>query len=101
MTALTRADIAMAIHRELGISRTECSYFVDAIIEEILTALENGETVKIAKFGSFCLRDKTERVGRNPKTGEEVPITPRRVITFKVAQQFKKMVEDNHMNKSR
>ncbi|NBT39579.1 MAG: integration host factor subunit alpha [Alphaproteobacteria bacterium] len=93
MTALTRADISNAIHLELGLSRDECAQFVDLIIDEILNAMENGETVKIAKFGSFYLRDKNERIGRNPKTGDEVPITPRRVITFRASQHLKKLVE--------
>ncbi len=101
MAALTRADIAFAINRELGLPRSECSHFVDSIIEEIIVALEHGETVKIAKFGSFYLRDKNERLGRNPKTGEEVPITPRRVISFRPSQQFKQAVEEAYKNKNR
>jgi len=86
---LTRAAIADAIHRKLGLSRSESLAMVESILEHIGTALENGENVKISGFGTFLLRDKGERIGRNPKTGIEVPITPRRVLTFRASQMLK------------
>lgn len=92
MDTLTRADIADAIHRRLGLSRAEALTMVEAIIDRMSEALERGENVKISGFGTFLLRDKTERVGRNPKTGVEVPITPRRVLTFRASQILKEKV---------
>ncbi|MBB5518841.1 integration host factor subunit alpha [Amphiplicatus metriothermophilus] len=85
----TRADLADAVHREMGISRNESAGFVERILEEISGALENGETVKISSFGTFSVRDKKLRMGRNPKTGEEVPITPRRVVAFRASHVLK------------
>ncbi len=89
---LTRAAIADAIHRKLGISRAESLAMVESIVDHVCDALANGENVKISGFGTFLLRDKTERVGRNPKTGVEVPITPRRVLTFRASQMLKDRV---------
>lgn len=89
MDTLTRAEIAEAINRELGLSRSESLTMVEAILQHMTTALEKGENVKISGFGTFLLRDKAERTGRNPKTGVEVPITPRRVLTFRASQQLK------------
>jgi integration host factor subunit alpha len=89
---LTRAAIAEAIHRKLGLSRAESLSIVEAILTHICDALANGENVKISGFGTFLLRDKGERVGRNPKTGIEVPITPRRVLTFRASQMLKDRV---------
>jgi integration host factor subunit alpha len=89
---LTRAAIADAIHRKLGISRAESLAMVESIVDHICDALANGENVKISGFGTFLLRDKGERVGRNPKTGVEVPITPRRVLTFRASQMLKERV---------
>lgn len=86
---LTRAAIADAIHRRLGLSRAESLAMVETILEEMTGALERGENVKISGFGTFLLRDKGERIGRNPKTGVEVPITPRRVLTFRASQMLK------------
>lgn len=86
---LTRAAIADAIHRKLGISRTESLDMVESILHQICEALTRGENVKISGFGTFLLRDKGERIGRNPKTGVEVPITPRRVLTFRSSQTLK------------
>ena len=86
---LTRAAIADAIHRRLGLSRAESLAMVETILEQMSDALERGENVKISGFGTFLLRDKGERVGRNPKTGVEVPITPRRVLTFRASQMLK------------
>jgi integration host factor subunit alpha len=89
---LTRAVIAEAIHNRLGLSRAESLGLVEAIIDHICDALERGENVKISGFGTFLLRDKGERIGRNPKTGIEVPITPRRVMTFRASQMLKDQV---------
>jgi len=89
---LTRAAIADAIHRKLGISRAESLAMVESILDHICDALASGENVKISRFGTFLLRDKSERVGRNPKTGVEVPITPRRVLTFRASQMLKDRV---------
>lgn len=86
---LTRADLTDAIYRSLGISRNESSDFVERILEEVSTSLERGETVKISSFGTFSVRRKKQRMGRNPKTGEEVPITPRRVVTFRASHVMK------------
>jgi integration host factor subunit alpha len=86
---LTRAEIAEAINRQLGLSRSESLAMVETILQHMTTALERGENVKISGFGTFLLRDKAERTGRNPKTGVEVPITPRRVLTFRASQLLK------------
>ncbi|WP_175578893.1 integration host factor subunit alpha [Croceibacterium ferulae] len=86
---LTRADLAETLNRKLGLSRAESLDLVEAILAKMCCALSEGENVKISSFGSFVLRDKRERVGRNPKTGIEVPITPRRVMTFRASQKLK------------
>jgi integration host factor subunit alpha len=86
---LTRAAIAEAIHHKLGLSRAESLTMVESILQHMCGALSKGENVKISGFGTFLLRDKGERVGRNPKTGVEVPITPRRVMTFRASQMLK------------
>jgi integration host factor subunit alpha len=86
---LTRADLAEVINRKMGFSRAESLAMVEAILEHISDALARGEQVKISGFGTFLLRDKKERIGRNPKTGVEVPITPRRVLTFRASQILK------------
>lgn len=91
---LTRAAIADAIHRELGLSRAESLAMVESILDHMSTALEKGEHVKISGFGTFLLRDKGERIGRNPKTGIEVPITPRRVMTFRASQMLKDRIAE-------
>jgi len=92
MTTLTRADLAVAINRKLGLSRSESLAMVEAIIDHMSSALESGENVKISGFGTFLLRDKGQRIGRNPKTGVEVPITPRRVLTFRASQMLKERI---------
>lgn len=92
MTTLTRADLAEAINRKLGLSRSESLAMVEAIIDHMSSALESGENVKISGFGTFLLRDKGQRIGRNPKTGVEVPITPRRVLTFRASQMLKERI---------
>ena len=86
---LTRADLAETINRKMGFSRAESLDMVEAILKNMCDALSDGENVKISGFGSFVLRDKSERVGRNPKTGVEVPITSRRVLTFRASQLLK------------
>lgn len=88
----TRADLTDAVYRQLGISRNESSVFVERILDEVALALERGETVKISSFGTFSVRSKKLRMGRNPKTGEEVPITPRRVITFRASHVLKEQI---------
>lgn len=89
---LTKAEIAGAINRNLGISQTGSLAMVEAIMEKMGSALERGENVKISGFGTFLLRDKNARVGRNPKTGEEAPILPRRVLTFRASRQLKDQI---------
>jgi integration host factor subunit alpha len=91
---LTRAAIAEAMNRKLGLSRAESLSMVEAILAHMCEALSNGENVKISGFGTFLLRDKTERIGRNPKTGVEVPITPRRVLTFRASQLLKERIAE-------
>ena len=86
---LTRADLAETINRKMGFSRAESLALVEAILSRMCEAMSEGENVKISGFGSFIVRDKRERVGRNPKTGVEVPITPRRVMTFRASQKLK------------
>ena len=86
---LTRADLAETINRKMGFSRAESLALVESILGKMCDALADGENVKISGFGSFILRDKRERIGRNPKTGVEVPITPRRVLTFRASQKLK------------
>ncbi|MEZ5892109.1 MAG: integration host factor subunit alpha [Parvularculaceae bacterium] len=89
---ITRADLTDAVYRSLGISRNESSAFVERILDEVAQTLEKGETVKISSFGTFSVRDKKLRMGRNPKTGEEVPIEPRRVITFRASHVLKDLI---------
>ena len=89
---LTRADLADALHREVGLSRADSAKIVEQILFEMCHALSEGENVKISGFGTFVLRDKGERVGRNPKTGVEVPIEPRRVLTFRASQTMRERI---------
>ena len=89
---LTRADLADTINRKLGFSRAEELDLVEAILRHMCEAMSKGENVKISGFGTFVLREKRERIGRNPKTGVEVPITPRRVMTFRASQLLKERV---------
>jgi integration host factor subunit alpha len=86
---LTRADLAEAVHNEIGLSRGDSAKVVESLLVHMCEALSRGENVKISGFGSFVLRDKGERVGRNPKTGIEVPIAPRRVLTFRASQMIR------------
>ncbi|MDA8888905.1 integration host factor subunit alpha [Hellea sp.] len=92
---VTRADLAEAVYREIGLSRSESSELVETVIHRISDALLSGEKVKLAGFGTFSLRDKKERIGRNPKTGVEVPITSRRVLVFKASQILKERVDSS------
>lgn len=86
---ITRADLAEAVYREVGLSRNESSDLVESVLEEVSKALIAGDNVKISSFGSFTLREKGERVGRNPKTGVEVPIKPRKVLVFRASHVLK------------
>lgn len=95
MSALTKADMAENLFFELGINKREAKELVDLFFEEIRVSLENNEPVKISGFGNFELRDKRQRPGRNPKTGEEVPISARRVVTFRPGQKLRERV-DSH-----
>jgi integration host factor subunit alpha len=89
---LTRMDLADAVHARVGLSRNESAQLVETVLGEISDSLVRGETVKISSFGTFSVREKAARVGRNPKTGEEVPIHPRRVLTFRSSHLMKDRV---------
>ena len=86
---VTRADLSEAVYSEVGLSRNESADLVEQVIEEVCLALERAEMVKISSFGSFSIRDKRQRIGRNPKTGQEVPILPRRVLSFRASHVLK------------
>jgi integration host factor subunit alpha len=92
---LTRADLSEAVHREVGLSRTESADLVKAIIDTVAEAVVTGDRVKLSSFGTFMVRDKGGRVGRNPKTGQEVPITPRRVLVFRPSQVMKSRINNS------
>jgi integration host factor subunit alpha len=89
---LTRMDLSEAVFREVGLSRNESANLVESVLQHMSDSLVSGETVKISSFGTFSVRAKTARVGRNPKTGEEVPISPRRVLTFRPSHLMKDRV---------
>ncbi len=89
---LTRMDLSEAVFREVGLSRNESAELVEAVLDHMSESLVAGEQVKISSFGTFSVRDKAARVGRNPKTGEEVPIQPRRVLTFRPSHLMKERV---------
>ena len=93
MAALTKSDMADMLFEELGLNKREAKEIVEMFFEEIRASLESNEQVKLSGFGNFELRDKGERPGRNPKTGEEIRISPRRVVTFKPGQKLKARVE--------
>ena len=93
---LTRMDLSEAVFREVGLSRNESADLVESILNHLSDALVRGETVKISSFGTFAVRSKTARVGRNPKTGEEVPITPRRVLSFRPSHLMKEKVNSGN-----
>ncbi len=90
---LTKASLAERLHTELGMNKREAKMLVETFFDAIRTALEANESVKLSGFGNFDLRDKKQRPGRNPKTGEEVPISARRVVTFKPGQKLRERVE--------
>ncbi|RUO77669.1 integration host factor subunit alpha [Idiomarina seosinensis] len=92
--ALTKAELAEVLFEKHGINRQDAKTLVEDFFEEIRSALESGEQVKLSGFGNFELRSKSERPGRNPKTGEDIPISARRVVTFKPGQKFKSRVEN-------
>ncbi|HCP81448.1 MAG TPA: integration host factor subunit alpha [Octadecabacter sp.] len=89
---LTRMDLADAVHEEVGLSRNESADLVESVLTHMSDALASGDSVKISSFGTFSIRDKAARIGRNPKTGEEVPITPRRVLSFRPSHLMKDRV---------
>lgn len=91
-STLTRMDLSEAVFREVGLSRNESAQLVESVLDHMSDALVAGESVKISSFGTFSVRDKNARVGRNPKTGEEVPISPRRVLTFRPSHLMKERV---------
>ncbi len=91
---LTRADLSASVYKVIGLSLQECNALVDAVIEEVAIALEQGDSVKLSSFGTFSLRAKKERVGRNPKTGVEVPISSRRVLSFNASNLLKHKVNE-------
>lgn len=91
---LTRADLAEAVVRNVGLPRNESQELVELVLKEISNCLASGEAVKLSSFGSFGIREKGERIGRNPKTGEEVPITPRRVLIFRPSNIMKERIND-------
>ena len=93
---LTRMDLTEAVFREVGLSRNDSSALVDSLLQHVSDALANGEQVKISSFGTFSVRDKNARIGRNPKTGEEVPISPRRVLTFRPSHLMKERVAEGN-----
>ena len=89
---VTRADLCEAVYQKVGLSRTESATLVEMVLKEITDCLERGETVKLSSFGSFVVRKKGQRIGRNPKTGKEVPISPRRVMVFKPSAILKQRI---------
>jgi integration host factor subunit alpha len=89
---ITRADLSESVFQEVGLSRNESSDLVETILAEVVEALVRGESVKISSFGSFTVRDKGQRIGRNPKTGQEVPILPRRVLVFRASNVLKSLI---------
>ena len=94
MATLTKADMVEQLYEELGLNKREAKDLVELFFEEIRQALGEGRNVKLSGFGNFMLRDKTQRPGRNPKTGEEIPVTARRVVTFRPGQKLKQRVEE-------
>lgn len=95
---VTRADLCEAVYRQVGLSRTESAALVEVVLNEIAASLVQGETVKLSSFGSFVVRSKGQRVGRNPKSGQEVPIPPRNVLTFKPSNILKSRINGDHAN---
>jgi integration host factor subunit alpha len=91
---ITRAYLSEIVYQEVGLSRNESAELLESVLSEVVSALSRGETVKLSSFGSFSIRQKGQRVGRNPKTGEEVPILPRRVLVFRPSQVLKNRVNE-------
>jgi integration host factor subunit alpha len=98
---VTRAQLSDAVYQEVGLSRNESADLLELVLNEMVAALSRGESVKISSFGSFSIRSKGTRVGRNPKTGEEVPILPRRVLVFRASQLLKSRINDGLAKASR
>ena len=96
LPTLTKAELAELLFEQVGLNKREAKDMVETFFDEIRNALERGESVKLSGFGNFQLRDKPQRPGRNPKTGEEIPITARRVVTFHASQKLKGMVEETN-----
>lgn len=92
---LTRADLSNVVYKQLGLSLQECNALVDSVIDEVCTSLEQGDSVKLSSFGTFSLRRKKQRMGRNPKTGVEVPITSRTVLSFNASNLLKARVNED------
>lgn len=100
MSTLTKIDLVEQLHQQIGLNKREAKELVENFFEEIRVALENGHDVKLSGFGNFILRDKKQRPGRNPKTGEEIPVSARRVVTFKTGLKLKGLIEDNVQTRS-
>ena len=100
MATVTRGDLARAVAEEAGLTRRDARRLVDTVIEEMAARLEAGETVKISSFGSFNLHDKGERLARNPRTLEAVPISPRRVVTFRASRVLKERIDKGTLGNS-
>src|SRR5258708_38617115 len=100
-TTVTRAQLSEAVYQEVGLSRNDSADLVESVLREISEALSRGETVKISSFGSFFVRSKGQRIGRNPKTGEEVPIRPRRVLVFKPSNVLKQTINSPLLARTR
>ena len=92
---LTRAELANAVFQKVGLPRNESAEIVELVLREIVVSLERGDQVKLSSFGSFGIRDKGQRIGRNPKTGQEVPITPRRVLVFRASNIMKQRINES------
>jgi len=97
---LTRADLTEAVFQAVGLSRTDSAQMVEDMLEEVCGALARGETVKLSSFGTFAVRQKSQRMGRNPKTGDEVPIAPRRVLVFRPSHVLKATINGQEPNGS-
>ena len=93
-STITRAQLSEAVYREVGLSRNESAELLEAVLRQVSNALARGESVKISSFGSFSVRRKEQRIGRNPKTGEEVPILPRKVLVFRPSQVLKSRINE-------
>ena len=98
---VTRADLSEAVYQEVGLSRNESAELVESVLNEIADSLVAGETVKVSSFGTFSVRQKGQRIGRNPKTGEEVPILPRRVLVFRASHVLKSLINRSLLHQGR